>query len=145
MVKARCQPVPLRAHTMRGEEIACTADLLEVVETPALVRHRQRYDTGIRTKQARRGLQEPDRIREMFDDVAGDQDVERAVQFGWHRFMQWTVAPDVIDLLDVRDGDIGIDLIFFAQLLLRRVIHHGHVPAGRARRHGGYTWAEFQY
>ena len=100
MIEPRCRAVPLCPQTVGRKKLTSRTDLLQTVEAPALIRHGQHQNTTLRMQQFRGGTHEADRIWQVLDDVAGDQNVERPKPIGWKNVVQGTIFPDDIDPFD---------------------------------------------
>src|SRR5262245_47718627 len=100
------------------EKPASRGERPEEVEAEALIgNHERDYASG--AKHPLQRVQESDRVRNVFEDVASDERVERAVQLTRNGRVEGTVRPNDVDLADARRVDPGIVAVLLDELLTR--------------------------
>jgi hypothetical protein len=106
---------------MRVNHHARSGGRTEKIETKAPVGHYKKQAPGW-PKQHLGRPQKANQIGRVFYHMAGDEGIILSMQVSRNRFMEWTIGPDVIHLLDPGRIDAGMIKVLRHQFLTRRVI-----------------------
>src|SRR4029453_9579502 len=128
MIEYLTARMPTAARSMRVQYIARRCQRAEIVETIPLVRHGKNHDAAV-SQQRRCGVQKPDEVGGVFDDVARDQGIERPVKVRCHRISYRPCCPDEVHFFYLVDVHTWVAAVLLDELAPRCVIDGDCVPA----------------